>query len=322
DRPPLSPVSTVTMDIMAFVRAHLVAGPREWDYTPEQLLEIHMNVKEVFKSQPTLLHVYAPIKICGDIHGQYNDLLHIFQNCGWPYLTRYLFLGDYIDRGTCSLEVITLLFACKIAFPNDVYLLRGNHEIPSTNKSYGFWTDLRIRYPNRFPAIYESFSSVFALMPLAAVVNDSILALHGGIAPKLNSLKDIADIKRPLLEPAGLAEDILWSDPCEDKGFAKNVDRGCSFTFGEDVVAEKCDKLGIKTIVRAHQQIEKGYQFFAKGRVITLFSAPGYDAVYDNVGSVMKIDNEARISFFTFSSSPPITRKIQRMEGVLFTNVD
>ncbi|GMR47188.1 hypothetical protein PMAYCL1PPCAC_17383, partial [Pristionchus mayeri] len=270
-----------TMDTMNFIRAHLVGGPREWDYTPEQLLQILNAVKEVFKTQPILLRIYAPIKICGDLHGQYNDLLQIFQNCGWPYNTRYLFLGDYIDRGTCSLEVITLLFACKIAFPNDVYLLRGNHEIPQTNKTYGFWTELRVRYPNKYTGLYDAFSAVFAEMPLAAVINDSMLAVHGGIAPALKSLKSISAIRRPIEDPAGLAEDLLWSDPDErTKGFAKNNERGCAYLFGEDAVREACDRLGIKTIVRAHQMIEKGYQFFAKGKVITLFSAPGYDATY------------------------------------------
>lgn len=92
---------------------------------------------EIFMAQPMLLELEAPLKICGDVHGQFSDLLRLFQYGGPPPAANYLFLGDYVDRGKQSLETICLLLAYKIKYPENFFLLRGNHECASINRIYG-----------------------------------------------------------------------------------------------------------------------------------------------------------------------------------------
>ncbi|VDP08287.1 unnamed protein product [Heligmosomoides polygyrus] len=208
--------------------------------------------------QPTLLEISSPIVIVGDIHGQYGDLLHIFETCGWPFDTRYLFLGDYVDRGKNSLEVLVLVLALQIQFPRQIFLLRGNHEIKSVNKQ----------------------------LPLAALLCEKILCLHGGLSPKLQSIDDIRKLKKGTIEPSGLIEDLLWSDPSPCcSGFKSNTERGCSYVFGSDVVADRCAKMGILMIVRGHQAVDEGFEISSDRKIITLFSAPGYQDNYVNKGA-------------------------------------
>ncbi|KAE9416601.1 hypothetical protein Angca_005033, partial [Angiostrongylus cantonensis] len=242
--------------------------------------------------QPSLLEITSPVVVVGDIHGQYGDLLNIFEKCGWPFETRYLFLGDYVDRGRNSMEVLVLVLALQIQLPRQFFLLRGNHETKSVNKNYGFHGDLRLRFPdgNESEILLDAVAKVYAQLPLAALLCSKILCLHGGLSPKLESIEDIRKIKssRGSIEPAGLVEDLLWSDPSPlCTGFKANTERGCSYVFGSDVVAERCAKLGILMIVRGHQAVDEGFEISSDRKVITLFSAPGYQDYYVNKGAVM-----------------------------------
>uniref|UniRef100_A0A1I7X5A2 Serine/threonine-protein phosphatase n=1 Tax=Heterorhabditis bacteriophora TaxID=37862 RepID=A0A1I7X5A2_HETBA len=239
-----------------FIKKHFILGSRRMEYAQWELhLILEMAKEEIIKSN-TLIEVKAPVNICGDIHGQYGDLMRIFNACGLPFKSRYLFLGDYVDRGRHSLEVITLLLACRIQFPRKVYLLRGNHELSNINRVYGFNAELRQRYRclEDSKGLYEHFNEVFALMPLAAIVSNRILCMHGGLSPDLNSLDDIRKIQRPLKVVRGLAQDLLWADPETGiHGFQQNKIRAVSHIFGEDAVHEKCKQLNIDMVIRAHQ---------------------------------------------------------------------
>ncbi|KJH53437.1 phosphoprotein phosphatase 1 family protein, partial [Dictyocaulus viviparus] len=244
------------MDLDQLIRDHFASGPVEHIYSSSFLMDLLQRAEISLSRQPSLLEVTAPIVVVGDIHGQYGDLLNIFEKCGWPFETRYLFLGDYVDRGRNSLEVLVLVLALQIQFPNQFYLLRGNHEIKSVNRNYGFYSDLRMRFPDssKCDILMDAVAKVYAQLPLAALLCEKMLCLHGGLSPKLQSIDDIRKIKRGMIEPSGLVEDLLWSDPsplcC---GFKANEERGCSYVFGSDVIADRCAKLGILMIVRGHQ---------------------------------------------------------------------
>ena len=181
-----------------------------------------------------LLEVLSPMKVCGDIHGQYFDLLRIFAKHGFPPSQNYLFLGDYVDRGKHSLESIILLLVYKIKFPENFFLLRGNHENESLNRVYGFYDECKRRYSLR---LWKSFTDLFNCLPICALVEDVILCMHGGLSPDLVNLNCINHVKRPTDIPSsGLLCDILWSDPDFDAYKWEENERGVSYLFGPEIV--------------------------------------------------------------------------------------
>ncbi|EER07330.1 protein phosphatase type 1, putative [Perkinsus marinus ATCC 50983] len=251
--------------------------------------------RQIFLEQPNLLELEAPIKICGDVHGQYYDLLRLFEYGGFPPEANYLFLGDYVDRGKQSLETICLLLAYKIKYPENFFLLRGNHECASINRIYGFYDECKRRYNIK---LWKIFTDCFNCLPVAAIVDEKILCMHGGLSPELNSMDQIKRILRPTDVPdTGLLCDLLWSDPEQDiSGWGEN-DRGVSFTFGADIVQACLRKHDLDLICRAHQVVEDGYEFFAKRQLVTLFSAPNYCGEFDNAGAMMSVDETLMCSF-------------------------
>jgi serine/threonine-protein phosphatase PP1 catalytic subunit len=169
------------------------------------------RARPILLQQPMLLELEAPLKICGDVHGQYTDLLRLLEYGGFPPETNYLFLGDYVDRGKQSLETICLLLAYKIQYPENFFILRGNHESAGINRIYGFYDECKRRYSIK---LWKTFSDVFNCLPVSALVDEKILCMHGGLSPELQSLQQIADLQRPCDVPnVGLMCDLLWSDP-------------------------------------------------------------------------------------------------------------
>ncbi|XP_039139658.1 serine/threonine-protein phosphatase PP1-like isoform X2 [Dioscorea cayenensis subsp. rotundata] len=251
--------------------------------------------KEIFLEQPIFLELEAPIKICGDIHGQYSDLLRLFEYGGFPPEANYLFLGDYVDRGKQSLETICLLLAYKIKHPENFFLLRGNHESASINRIYGFYDECKRRFSVK---LWKVFTECFNCLPVAALIDEKILCMHGGLSPDLSSLDQIRKIARPIDVPeTGLLCDLLWSDPIKDvQGWGMN-DRGVSYTFGPDKVSEFLQKQDLDLICRAHQVVEDGYEFFADRQLVTIFSAPNYCGEFDNAGAMMSVDETLMCSF-------------------------
>ncbi|CDO99225.1 unnamed protein product [Coffea canephora] len=260
-----------------------------------EIRHLCLRSKEIFMAQPNLLELAAPIKICGDIHGQYSDLLRLFQYGGLPPKSNYLFLGDYVDRGKQSLETICLLLAFKIKHPDNFFLLRGNHECASVNRVYGFYDECKRRFNVR---LWKVFTECFNCLPVAALIDDKILCMHGGLSPDLHDVDQILELQRPTDVPeSGLLCDLLWSDPSKDvKGWGMN-DRGVSYTFGHDKVLEFLEKNDLDLICRAHQVVEDGYEFFADRQLVTIFSAPNYCGEFDNAGAMMSVDETLMCSF-------------------------
>jgi len=228
----------------------------------QEVRTLCMKARELFISQPILLELEAPIKICGDIHGQYYDLLRLFEYGGFPPEANYLFLGDYVDRGKQSLETICLLLAYKIKFPENFFILRGNHECASINRIYGFYDECKRRYSVK---LWKTFTECFNCLPIAAIIDEKIFCMHGGLSPDLKTMEQIRRIIRPTDVPdQGLLCDLLWSDPDKTiQGWGEN-DRGVSFTFGADVVTNFLKRHDLDLICRAHQVVEEGYEFFCE----------------------------------------------------------
>ncbi|VDL77273.1 unnamed protein product [Nippostrongylus brasiliensis] len=245
---------------------------------------------QIVLEQDTMIEIEAPVNVCGDIHGQYPDLLRIFNRCGYPPDCSYLFLGDYVDRGRQQLETITLLISYKILYSECFFILRGNHECKIINRVYGFYDECKRRYSVK---LYYTFQDLFDSLPLCALVSGRILGMHGGISPKLTSWSLMDQTTRPLdPEDNPMAMDLLWSDPDQyTTGWARNS-RGVSYVFGADVVKKFCRDMDIDLIARAHQVVQDGYEFFADRKLVTIFSAPKYCGEFDNNAAVMKVNKD------------------------------
>ncbi|GMM33310.1 protein-serine/threonine phosphatase [Saccharomycopsis crataegensis] len=273
----------------SYSNSSLVVSKREVNY-------IIAKSKEIFLRQPTLLELSSPIKVVGDLHGQFNDLLRILKLSGFPPHSNYLFLGDYVDRGKQSLETILLLLCFKIKYPNNFFMLRGNHESGNISKIYGFYDECKRRIGS--VKIWKSFVDVFNVLPIAAIIGEKIFCVHGGLSPVLKNMKQINKIKRPTDIPeVGLLSDLLWSDPNSKTSDWSPNDRGISYFFSKKNVNEFLNKFQFDLIVRGHMVVEDGYEFFNKKKLVTVFSAPNYCGEFNNWGAVMSIDKNLLCSF-------------------------
>ncbi|APA05833.1 hypothetical protein sscle_01g006030 [Sclerotinia sclerotiorum 1980 UF-70] len=284
---------------LQFLKQHFY---REGRLTEEQALFILEEGTKVLKQEPNLLEMDAPITVCGDVHGQYYDLMKLFEVGGDPAETRYLFLGDYVDRGYFSIECVLYLWSLKIWYPNTLWLLRGNHECRHLTDYFTFKLECKHKYSER---IYEACMDSFCALPLAAVMNKQFLCIHGGLSPELHTLDDLKSIDRFREPPThGLMCDILWADPLEEFGqektseyFIHNHVRGCSYFFSYPAACNFLEKNNLLSIIRAHEAQDAGYRMYRKTRttgfpsVMTIFSAPNYLDVYNNKAAVLKYEN-------------------------------
>ena len=279
--------------------------------TKLDLLEIISKTQEIFKSEPNLLELSDPITILGDIHGQFYDLLQIFSTSGPPQTTRYIFLGDYIDRGGFSLETITLLLCYKLSEPTNMYLLRGNHESRAMSSGYGFRTECLVKYDLE---VYDAFMDLFDTLPIAAVVGNMAFLVHGGISEKLKKPSDINLICRFRDPPKkGIFCDMLWSDVNyneEEEKALENFDRGCGILYSKKMVLEFLENNDLVCVIRAHEQCEEGFKMkywedSCFPSIVTLFSAPNYCDHYGNKGGIAKLDDcQLNIKQFRASDHP------------------
>jgi len=268
---------------------------KDVDLSESEIKFLITKSKKILLSQPIFLELESPITVCGDIHGQYPDLLKLFQLGGFPPEKNYIFMGDYVDRGKQSIECMCLLLCYKIKYDENFFILRGNHECASINRLYGFFDECKRRYNVK---LWKSFVDLFNCFPIAAVIDDKIFIVHGGLSPELKNVEQLQKIMRPTDIPEeGLLCDILWSDPDSTvNGWGPN-DRGVSVTFNEKMIKNFLDKNNLDLICRAHQVVEEGYEFFGNRTLVTVFSAPNYCDEFDNSGAIMEVDEELMCSF-------------------------
>ncbi|CAI4059280.1 salt homeostasis regulator SKDI_04G6400 [Saccharomyces kudriavzevii IFO 1802] len=260
-----------------------------------EIIQICHKARELFLTQPALLELSPSVKIVGDVHGQYADLLRLFTKCGFPPMANYLFLGDYVDRGKQSLETILLLLCYKIKYPENFFLLRGNHECANVTRVYGFYDECKRRCNIK---IWKTFIDTFNTLPLAAIVTGKIFCVHGGLSPVLNSMDEIRHVSRPTDVPDfGLINDLLWSDPTDSSNEWEDNERGVSFCYNKVAINKFLNKFGFDLVCRAHMVVEDGYEFFNDRSLVTVFSAPNYCGEFDNWGAVMTVSEGLLCSF-------------------------
>lgn len=241
------------------------------------------------------------LTVCGDTHGQYYDVLNIFEMNGWPDKTNpYLFNGDFVDRGSFSFEVIFIFLIWKLHDPGCIYLSRGNHETKNMNKIYGFEGEIKAKYDEK---IFQLFLEVFAWLPLAATIGGKVFVTHGGLPVDPNvTLDDIRKIKRGMEPPEnGLMSDLLWSDPQPFPGKAPSK-RGVGFSFGPDITAAFLKLNNLELLVRSHEVKEEGYLVEHDGKTITVFSAPNYCDTMGNKGAYIHFDDSYEPKFTKFEA--------------------
>ncbi|KAL6946432.1 hypothetical protein ACO0RG_000584 [Hanseniaspora osmophila] len=260
-----------------------------------EIQQICSIARDIFLQQPPLLELSPPVKIVGDVHGQFQDLIRMFDKCGFPPSANYLFLGDYVDRGKQSLETILLLLCFKIKYPENFFLLRGNHECASVTRVYGFYDECKRRCNIK---TWKLFVDTFNTLPLAAIVAGKIFCVHGGLSPVLNSMDEIRHVSRPTDVPDfGLINDLLWSDPTDSINEWEDNERGVSYCYNKVAINKFLNRFGFDLVCRAHMVVEDGYEFFNAHTLVTVFSAPNYCGEFDNWGAVMSVSDALLCSF-------------------------
>lgn len=298
------------MPITENLKAHFL---REGLLSEADALEIINRAAAILRKEPNLMRLNDPITVCGDIHGQYYDLVKLLEIGGDPKDQQYLFLGDYVDRGCFGCEVVLYLFAFKIKHPDTFFLLRGNHECRHLTAYFNFKQETKYKYNI---SIYDAIMNAFDCLPLACVLNNRFLCVHGGLSPEIRTVEEINAIHRFREPPStGPMCDLLWSDPEEEDEnhpsqslFVGNELRGCSFVFSYAATCQFLVANHLLSVIRAHEAQDEGYRLYKKSStgfpsVICIFSAPNYCDSYDNKAAIIRFQNNL-MNIRQFNSSP------------------
>ncbi|OHS96987.1 Ser/Thr protein phosphatase [Tritrichomonas foetus] len=251
------------------------------------------------KTGKALIEISHPITIVGDLHGNLADLIKILHIFGTPPSKKYIFLGDFVDRGKYSLAVISLILAYMLKYEDCVYVIRGNHEFMHINRAYGFFDEIMATYRNE--EMWIKFQEVFSWFPLAATISQAVFCVHGGLSPLLQDLDTLRELPMPIPNylTNSMISDLVWSDPVDTvKGFQLNH-RGSGQIFGPDVVEQFLRNNKLKLMVRGHQCTLSGFRAFADFMGITVFSSSNYCSAIQNKCGVVTLNSERTISFFS-----------------------
>jgi len=273
--------------------------------------QILVEILSYFKTQPTLVDIDVPdgrkFTICGDIHGQFYDLMNVFELNGQPSEDNpYLFNGDFVDRGSFSVECIFTLFGFKLLYPNHFFMSRGNHESENMNKMYGFEGEVKAKYSS---TMVELFTEVYNWLPLSHCINSRVLVMHGGLfkedGVKLDDIRATDRNRQPPDE--GIMCELLWSDPQPMYGRSPSK-RGVGCQFGPDVTRKFLADNNLDYIVRSHEVKDNGYEVSHDGKCITVFSAPNYCDSMGNKGAFINLtgahDAEMPPKFVNYEAVP------------------
>lgn len=291
----------------------------DFPISPGTILALIDQCEALFRQEPLVICLRPPVKIFGGLFGQYSDLMRYFDTFGEPSESStgdiesfdYLFLGDYIDRGTHSLEVIALLLALKVSYPEQVTLLRGHHEDGEVNREYGLAEECRSRLYEDVDdpgSVYARLNVLFEYMPLAAVLDDSILCVHGGIGKSFRHMDQIMDLQRPihLNHPPTTAEDLLVMDllcsvPTEPERHPsplsisrESESAGGTLKFTSDRLHQFLTDNQYSMIIRSRECVLEGFDR-CMGKLITVISATDYGGKYRNAGAMLVVRRNMEI---------------------------
>jgi|TARA_B100000524_G_scaffold188730_1_gene97794 serine/threonine-protein phosphatase 4 catalytic subunit len=254
-------------------------------------------------------HVAIPATVVGDIHGQFYDLLELFDVGGQVPSVNYVFMGDFVDRGYYSVETFLLLMALKVRHPKRVTLIRGNHESRQITQVYGFYDECLKKYGST--NVWKYCVDVFDCLCLSAVVDNSVLCVHGGLSPSLDTLDQIQDLHRVQEPPhEGPMCDLMWSDPDDDiQGWGISA-RGAGYVFGPDIADQFLYANHLELIARSHQLAMEGYKYFFGQLLVTVWSAPNYCYRCGNVAAILTVNVDGVIDFSVFEPRPQHLRKV------------
>ncbi|KAG5652155.1 hypothetical protein H0H81_006100 [Sphagnurus paluster] len=227
----------------------------------EQVKRLCLKAREILIEEGNVQPVDSPVTICGDIHGQFFDLMELFKVGGFCPETNYLFMGDFVDRGFYSVETFLLLLALKVRYPERITLIRGNHESRQITQVYGFYDECQRKYGSA--NVWRWCCEVFDYLALAAVVDGRVFCVHGGLSPNLQSL-DETHADCPAVAP-----------PTDIQGWGVSP-RGAGYLFGADITKAFAHHNAIDLIARAHQLAMEGYKLMFDRTIVTVWSAPNY----------------------------------------------
>lgn len=249
-----------------------------------------MRAKEIISSDDNVLSLSSPITLCGDLHGQFHDLLELLLVGGDPPFTSYLFMGDFVDRGNHSVETLLLLLALKVRYPERVWLIRGNHESRQITQVYGFYDECVKKYGS--VNLWGHCCDVFDCLSVAAVLDGKAFIVHGGLSPAIDAIDELrTTIDRFQEVPhEGAFCDVLWSDPDESTTGWGISPRGAGFVFGEDIVNKFNHTNKMEYIARAHQLVMEGFKWMFDSQLVTIWSAPNYCYRCGNVAAILSVD--------------------------------
>mmetsp|Transcript_1068 Transcript_1068/g.1731 ORF Transcript_1068/g.1731 Transcript_1068/m.1731 type:complete len:323 (+) Transcript_1068:143-1111(+) len=269
------------------------------------------KAKEILSEESNVTPVRAPVTICGDIHGQFADLIELFRIGGNCPDTNYLFMGDYVDRGYHSVESVSLLVALKVRFRDRITILRGNHESRQITQVYGFYDECLRKYGNA--EVWRCFTDLFDYLPLTGLVEGKIFCMHGGLSPAMETLEHIRALDRIQEVPhEGPMCDLLWSDPDDRSGWGISP-RGAGYTFGQDISEQFKQVNGLDLISRAHQLVMDGFSWSHDQSVVTIFSAPNYCYRCGNMAAIMEVSDD--VVTRTFQKFEPAPRRGEPESG-------
>eukprot|EP00274_Cyanoptyche_gloeocystis_P004604 CAMPEP_0196654084 /NCGR_PEP_ID=MMETSP1086-20130531/3757_1 /TAXON_ID=77921 /ORGANISM="Cyanoptyche gloeocystis , Strain SAG4.97" /LENGTH=364 /DNA_ID=CAMNT_0041985635 /DNA_START=81 /DNA_END=1174 /DNA_ORIENTATION=+ len=293
-----------TLDrVIGFAEDAQIAQLTECKPLSEQEIKVLCEkAREILIGESNVQPVKCPVTVCGDIHGQFHDLMELFRIGGKCPDTNYLFMGDYVDRGYYSVETVTLLVALKVRFKDRVTILRGNHESRQITQVYGFYDECLRKYGNA--NVWKYFTDLFDYLPLTALIETQIFCLHGGLSPSIDTLEHIRSLDRVQEVPhEGPMCDLLWSDPDDRCGWGISP-RGAGYTFGQDISEGFNHNNGLTLVSRAHQLVMEGYNWCHDRNVVTIFSAPNYCYRCGNQAAIMEIDEHLKYTFLQFDPAP------------------